>query len=62
MDRSTDNSPPSRRQPTTNAGNPIADDQNSFSAGPRSTLLQHDQLTEKLGQRNRCHSGLQMRR
>jgi catalase len=39
---------------TTSAGNPIADNQNSLSAGPRGPLLLQDyQLIEKLAHQNR---------
>jgi catalase len=39
---------------TTSAGNPIADNQNSLSAGPRGPLLMQDyQLIEKLAHQNR---------
>ena len=39
---------------TTTAGNPIADNQNSLSAGPRGPLLLQDyQLVEKLAHQNR---------
>ena len=41
-------------QMTTSAGNPIADNQNSLSAGPRGPLLLEDyQLIEKLAHQNR---------
>jgi catalase len=41
-------------QLTTSAGNPIADNQNSLTAGPRGPLLlQDDQLIEKLAHQNR---------
>src|SRR5437016_389646 len=54
MNRSSDNSPPSSEQLTTGAGNPIADNQNSLSAGPRGPLLLQDyQLLEKLAHQNR---------
>src|SRR5437879_13865777 len=54
MNRSSDNSPPSSEQLTTGAGNPIADNQNSLSAGPRGPLLMQDyQLLEKLAHQNR---------
>ncbi|MEX2528644.1 MAG: catalase [Gemmatimonadota bacterium] len=46
----------SRKEPTltTSAGNPIADNQNSQSAGPRGPLLLQDyQLLEKLAHQNR---------
>lgn len=43
-----------RRTMTTSAGNPIADNQNSLSAGPRGPLLLQDyQLIEKLAHQNR---------
>src|SRR5579862_9902996 len=39
---------------TTSAGNPIADNQNSVTAGPRGPLLMQDyQLLEKLAHQNR---------
>src|ERR1700727_1779483 len=39
---------------TTSGGNPIADNQNSISAGPRGPLLMEDyQLLEKLAHQNR---------
>src|SRR5438128_9674665 len=39
---------------TTSAGNPIVDNQNSLSAGPRGPLLLQDyQLLEKLAHQNR---------
>jgi catalase len=39
---------------TTSAGNPVADNQNSLSAGPRGPLLLQDyQLIEKLAHQNR---------
>jgi len=54
MNRSIDNSPPSSEQLTTSAGNPIADNQTSLSAGPRGPLLLQDyQLLEKLAHQNR---------
>src|ERR1700749_2771718 len=41
-------------QLTTTAGNPIADNQNSITAGPRGPLLMQDyQLLEKLAHQNR---------
>jgi catalase len=41
-------------QLTTTAGNPVADNQNSLSAGPRGPLLMQDyQLLEKLAHQNR---------
>ncbi|GAA5497313.1 catalase [Rubritalea halochordaticola] len=44
----------SRKQMTTTGGNPIADNQNSKSAGPRGPLLLEDyQLIEKLAHQNR---------
>jgi len=43
-----------KTQLTTTAGNPIADNQNSIIAGPRSPLLLQDyQLLEKLAHQNR---------
>ncbi|UAW98119.1 catalase [Halopseudomonas nanhaiensis] len=43
-----------RKTMTTSAGNPIADNQNSLSAGPRGPLLLQDyQLIEKLAHQNR---------
>src|SRR5712675_913759 len=49
-----DVSKPSGSQLTTSAGNPIADNQNSLSAGPRGPLLMQDyQLIEKLAHQNR---------
>src|SRR5216683_2991071 len=55
MSRSTDKvSKPSGSQLTTSGGNPIADNQNSLSAGPRGPLLLQDyQLIEKLAHQNR---------
>src|ERR1700683_1621036 len=45
---------PSNHQLTPSAGNPIADNQNSLSAGPRGPLLLQDyQLIEKLAHQNR---------
>ena len=45
---------PKNPQLTTTAGNPIADNQNSKSAGPRGPLLLEDyQLIEKLAHQNR---------
>jgi catalase len=39
---------------TTSAGNPVADNQNSITAGPRGPLLLEDyQLIEKLAHQNR---------
>lgn len=39
---------------TTSAGNPVADNQNSITAGPRGPLvLQDHQLIEKLAHQNR---------
>src|SRR5579863_7264294 len=47
-------SKPTHDQLTTSAGNPIADNQNSLSAGPRGPLLMQDyQLIEKLAHQNR---------
>src|SRR6202008_1968774 len=47
-------STPSSEQLTTTAGNPIADNQNSLSAGPRGPLLLQDYaLIEKLAHQNR---------
>ena len=44
----------SNNQLTTTAGNPVADNQNSLSAGPRGPLLLQDyQLIEKLAHQNR---------
>jgi catalase len=41
-------------QLTTSAGNPIADNQNSLTAGPRGSLLMQDyQLIAKLAHQNR---------
>src|SRR5208282_3040834 len=41
-------------QLTTSAGNPVADNQNSITAGPRGPLLMEDyQLLEKLAHQNR---------
>src|SRR5467141_2384061 len=55
MSKPTDSSStPSGSQLTTSAGNPIADNQNSLSAGPRGPLLMQDyQLIEKLAHQNR---------
>src|SRR5712672_3949153 len=55
MSKPTDKaSGPSGGQLTTSAGNPIADNQNSLSAGPRGPLLMQDyQLIEKLAHQNR---------
>src|SRR5882724_5955611 len=55
MSKATDNtSKPSADRLTTSAGNPIADNQNSLSAGPRGPLLLQDyQLIEKLAHQNR---------
>src|SRR5206468_1782521 len=50
----TDNSSPPGNQLTTSAGNPVADNQNSLTAGPRGPLLMQDyQLIEKLAHQNR---------
>jgi catalase len=44
----------SEKTMTTTAGNPIADNQNSLSAGPRGPLLMEDyRLLEKLAHQNR---------
>jgi catalase len=44
----------SNKQLTTTGGNPVADNQNSISAGPRGPLLMQDyQLVEKLAHQNR---------
>src|ERR1700674_2734537 len=55
MSKPTDNSSkPSTNQLTTTAGNPVADNQNSLSAGARGPLLMQDyQLIEKLAHQNR---------
>src|ERR1700733_12736694 len=55
MSQPPDKSPHSAGpQLTTSAGNPIADNQNSLSAGPRGPLLIQDyQLIEKLAHQNR---------
>ncbi|MHB8912227.1 MAG: catalase [Lysobacter sp.] len=55
MSKQTDNFPQqSGGVMTTSAGNPIADNQNSLSAGPRGPLLLQDyQLIEKLAHQNR---------
>jgi catalase len=55
MSKPTDNSSkPSGNQLTTTAGNPVADNQNALSAGPRGPLLMQDyQLIEKLAHQNR---------
>src|SRR5437773_7638383 len=55
MSKPTDNSStPSGNQLTTSAGNPVADNQNSITAGPRGPLLMQDyQLLEKLAHQNR---------
>src|SRR6202158_1672311 len=55
MSKPTDNSSKlSNNQLTTTAGNPVADNQNSLSAGPRGPLLLQDyQLIEKLAHQNR---------
>src|ERR1700694_3827084 len=55
-DRSTLMSPSKKRPPTltTTGGNPVADNQNSITAGPRGpVLLQDYQLLEKLAHQNR---------
>src|ERR1700675_1284298 len=47
-------SAPAGCQLTPSAGNPIADNQNALSAGPRGPLLMQDyQLIEKLAHQNR---------
>src|ERR1700726_994571 len=55
MSQPTDkSSKPSVDRLTTSAGNPIADNQNSLSAGPRGPLLLQDyQLIGKLAHQNR---------
>src|SRR6202521_2008072 len=55
MSKPTDkSSKPSADRLTTSAGSPIADNQNSLSAGPRGPLLLQDyQLIEKLAHQNR---------
>jgi catalase len=55
MSKANDNdSGPAGGQLTTSAGNPIADNQNALSAGPRGPLLMQDyQLIEKLAHQNR---------
>src|SRR5881398_144199 len=54
MSDPTDNSSPPGNQLTTSAGNPVADNQNSLTAGPRGPLLMQDyQLIEKLAHQNR---------
>src|SRR5436190_9934636 len=54
MSDPTDNSSSTRNQLTTSAGNPVADNQNSLSAGRRVPLLMQDyQLIEKLAHQNR---------
>src|SRR6201996_3052299 len=55
MSKSSHNSStPSSDQLTTTAGNPIADNQNALTAGPRGPLLLQDyQLIEKLAHQNR---------
>src|SRR5271155_2542752 len=56
MSKRTDNDAPKTplSQLTTSAGNPVADNQNSLSAGPRGPLLMQDyQLIEKLAHQNR---------
>src|SRR3954452_17900644 len=53
MSTPTDNKQPAATL-TTSAGNPIADNQNALSAGPRGPLLLQDyQLIEKLAHQNR---------
>src|SRR3984893_9038932 len=58
MSKPTDNSSkPPGNQLTTTAGNPVADNQNALSAGPRGPLLMQDyQLIEKLAHQNRERS------
>jgi catalase len=55
MSKPTDNATkPPADQLTTSAGNPVADNQNSLSAGPRGPLLMQDyQLIEKLAHQKR---------
>jgi catalase len=54
MSKSNDSAPNPPDRLTTSAGNPIADNQNSLSAGPRGPLLMQDyQLLEKLAHQNR---------
>src|SRR5712672_3958805 len=55
MSKPTDNAAKTPSdQLTTSAGNPVADNQNSLSAGPRGPLLLQDyQLIEKLAHQNR---------
>src|ERR1700692_3350869 len=54
MSKPTDSAKKPAIQLTTSAGNPIADNQNSLSAGPRGPLLLQDyQLIEKLAHQNR---------
>ena len=55
MNKQPDSHPqPAGQVMTTSAGNPIADNQNSLSAGPRGPLLLQDyQLLEKLAHQNR---------
>ena len=54
MNKPTDSAKKPAQQLTTSAGNPIADNQNSLSAGPRGPLLLQDyQLIEKLAHQNR---------
>ena len=54
MSKRTDDAPDTPGQLTTSAGNPISDNQNSLSAGPRGPLLMQDyQLVEKLAHQNR---------
>ena len=55
ISKPTDNSSkPAGDQLTTSAGNPVADNQNSLSAGPHGPLLLQDyQLIEKLAHQNR---------
>ena len=54
MSKSTNTAKLHADQLTTSAGNPIADNQNALSAGPRGPLLLQDyQLIEKLAHQNR---------
>src|SRR3981081_3072151 len=55
MSKPNDNSSKrSNERLTTSAGNPLADNQNALSAGPRGPLLLQDyQLIEKLAHQNR---------
>src|ERR1700722_6741783 len=54
MSKPSDSAKKPAIQLTTSAGNPVADNQNSLSAGPRGPLLLQDyQLIEKLAHQNR---------